>query len=66
MTTIPACPPIPTLDELLHSGNFVEVNVNELVVDCSQFYDGICEIVAKSCLCQSVNMKPLCVCVTSV
>ena len=31
MTTIPACPPIPTLDELLHSGNFVEVNVNELV-----------------------------------
>ena len=31
MTTNPACPPIPTLDELLHSGNFVEVNVNELV-----------------------------------
>jgi len=31
MTTIPACPPIPTLDELLHSGNFIEVNVVELV-----------------------------------
>jgi hypothetical protein len=31
MTTIPACPPIPTLDELLNSGNFMEVNVNELV-----------------------------------
>ena len=27
MNTInPACPPIPTLDELLNSGNFIEVN----------------------------------------
>lgn len=33
MNTInPACPPIPTLDELLNSGNFIEVNVNELEV----------------------------------
>jgi hypothetical protein len=31
MTTIPACPPVPTLDELLNSGNFIEVNVDELV-----------------------------------
>ena len=31
MTTNPVCPPIPTLDELLHSGNFIEVNVVELV-----------------------------------
>ena len=31
MTTNPACPPIPTLDELLHSGNFIEVDVDELV-----------------------------------
>ena len=32
MNTIPACPPIPTLDELLHSGNFIEVNINNLEV----------------------------------
>ena len=33
MNTInPACPPTPTLDELLNSGNFIEVNVNELEV----------------------------------
>jgi hypothetical protein len=31
MTTNPACPPIPTRDELLHSGNFIEVNINNLV-----------------------------------
>ena len=27
----PTCPPIPTLDELLDSGDFIEVNVNDLV-----------------------------------
>jgi len=27
----PACPPIPTLDELLDSGDFIEVDVNDLV-----------------------------------
>lgn len=27
----PACPPTPTLDELLKSGNFIEVNVKHLV-----------------------------------
>ena len=33
MNTInPACPPIPTLDELLHSGNFIEVNAAQLEV----------------------------------
>jgi hypothetical protein len=32
MTTIPACPPVPTLDELLNSGNFIEVNINNLNV----------------------------------
>jgi hypothetical protein len=26
------CPPIPTLDELLNSGNFIEVNINNLEV----------------------------------
>lgn len=31
MTTIPVCPPTPTLNELLNSGNFIEVNVDELV-----------------------------------
>jgi hypothetical protein len=31
MNTIPACLPIPTLDELLNSGNFIEVDVDELV-----------------------------------
>ncbi len=31
MATNPACPPIPTRDELLHSGNFIEVNINNLV-----------------------------------
>ena len=30
MTTNPACPPIPTLEELFNSGNFIEVNVNNL------------------------------------
>ena len=30
-TVNPACPPIPSLDELLHSGNFIEVNVNHLI-----------------------------------
>lgn len=30
MTAIPACPPIPTLEELFNSGNFIEVNVNNL------------------------------------
>jgi len=32
MATIPACPPVPTLDELLNSGNFIEVNINNLEV----------------------------------
>ena len=33
MNTInPACPPIPTLDELLNSGNFIEVNATQLEV----------------------------------
>ena len=32
MTTNPACPPTPTLDELLNSGNFIEVNINNLEV----------------------------------
>ena len=33
MNTInPACPPTPTLDELLHSGNFIEVNILQLEV----------------------------------
>lgn len=33
MNTInPACPPIPTLDELLNSGNFIEVNILQLEV----------------------------------
>ena len=32
MTTNPACPPVPTLDELLNSGNFIEVNINNLEV----------------------------------
>ena len=27
----PACPPIPTLDELLNSGQFIQVPINELV-----------------------------------
>lgn len=31
MTTNPACPPIPTRDELLHSGNFIKVDRNNLV-----------------------------------
>jgi len=31
MTTNQTCPPIPTLDELLNSGNFIEVDVDELV-----------------------------------
>jgi hypothetical protein len=31
MNTNPACPPIPTRDELLNSGNFIEVNINNLV-----------------------------------
>jgi hypothetical protein len=33
MTTNPACPPIPTRDELFNSGNFIEVNINNLVPD---------------------------------
>ena len=33
MTTIPACPPIPTPDELFNSGNFIEVSINNLVPD---------------------------------
>lgn len=32
MNTIPACPPTPTLDELLNSGNFIEVNATQLEV----------------------------------
>ena len=32
MTTNPECPPIPTLDELLNSGNFIEVNATQLEV----------------------------------
>lgn len=33
MNTInPACPPTPSLDELLHSGNFIEVNILQLEV----------------------------------
>lgn len=33
MNTInPACPPTPTLDELLNSGNFIEVNILQLEV----------------------------------
>jgi hypothetical protein len=31
MTTNQTCPPVPTLDELLNSGNFIEVDVDELV-----------------------------------
>ena len=33
MTTNPACPPIPTRDELFNSANFIEVNINNLVPD---------------------------------
>jgi hypothetical protein len=33
MTTNPACPPIPTRDELFNYGNFIEVNINNLVAD---------------------------------
>jgi hypothetical protein len=33
MNTIPACPPIPTPDELFNSGNFIEVSINNLVPD---------------------------------
>jgi hypothetical protein len=32
MTTNQTCPPVPTLDELLNSGNFIEVNINNLEV----------------------------------
>ena len=31
MASNPACPPIPTLYELINSGNFIEVNSNNLV-----------------------------------
>jgi len=31
MNTNPPCPPIPTRDELFNSGNFIEVNINNLV-----------------------------------
>lgn len=31
MATNPACPPIPTFDELFYSGNFIEVDRNNLV-----------------------------------
>jgi hypothetical protein len=33
MDTNPACPPIPTPDELFNSGNFIEVSINNLVPD---------------------------------